>query len=194
MNGYSDPYASQYPYTDPRNPPPSQPPPHQYPIASTSQLPPSPPLPRPAVNWAGQIGYEGMGLPPGGSILVSTSNGQLPKTLPGGTELVKVTAKVRPVPLLPLARSHETDLRSGLYCPVLRKLSFSKGQGQCLFPFHEIPTAPTSASTLTSSRSSQCDRRYPECARCTKRKETCDYGDDVSMCVVSRADDRSMRD
>ncbi|KAK4335368.1 Zn(2)-C6 fungal-type transcription factor [Rhodotorula toruloides] len=131
MNGYSDPYASQYPYTDPRHPPPPQPPPHQYPVASTSQLPPPPPLPRPAVDWAGQIGYEGMGLPPGGSILVSTSNGQLPKTLPGGTELVKVTAK--------------------------------------------------------------CDRRYPECARCTKRKETCDYGDDVSIALrpnwVSPADE-----
>lgn len=29
----------------------------------------------------------------------------------------------------------------------------------------------------------QCDRRYPECSRCLKRKETCDYGEDVSMCV-----------
>lgn len=27
----------------------------------------------------------------------------------------------------------------------------------------------------------QCDRRYPECSRCLKRKEGCDYGDDVSI-------------
>ncbi|BGP24743.1 zn(2)-C6 fungal-type transcription factor [Rhodotorula toruloides] len=131
MNDYNDPYASQYLYTDPRNPPPGPPQPPQYPVASTSQLPTPPSLPRPAVGWAGQIGYEGMGLPPGGSILVSSANGQLPKTLPGGTELVKVTAK--------------------------------------------------------------CDRRYPECARCTKRKEACDYGDDVSIALrpnwVSPADE-----
>ncbi|GAA5875336.1 hypothetical protein JCM3774_005782 [Rhodotorula dairenensis] len=33
------------------------------------------------------------------------------------------------------------------------------------------------------TRKVKCDRRYPECSRCLKRKETCDYGDDVSIAL-----------
>ncbi|BGP40239.1 hypothetical protein JCM10449v2_004197 [Rhodotorula kratochvilovae] len=33
------------------------------------------------------------------------------------------------------------------------------------------------------TRKVKCDRRYPECTRCIKRKEACDYGDDVSIAL-----------
>ncbi|GAA5886126.1 hypothetical protein JCM6882_004273 [Rhodosporidiobolus microsporus] len=33
------------------------------------------------------------------------------------------------------------------------------------------------------TRKVKCDRRYPDCSRCVKRKETCDYGDDVSIAL-----------
>ncbi|GAA5917029.1 hypothetical protein JCM5296_001820 [Sporobolomyces johnsonii] len=33
------------------------------------------------------------------------------------------------------------------------------------------------------ARKVKCDRRYPECARCIKRKESCDYGDDISIAL-----------
>ncbi|GAA5940888.1 Zn(II)2Cys6 transcription factor domain-containing protein [Sporobolomyces koalae] len=33
------------------------------------------------------------------------------------------------------------------------------------------------------NRKVKCDRRYPQCARCVKRRETCDYGDDVSLAL-----------
>ncbi|GAA5842268.1 hypothetical protein JCM11251_006763 [Rhodosporidiobolus azoricus] len=42
-------------------------------------------------------------------------------------------------------------------------------------------TAKSCANCRT--RKVKCDRRYPECSRCIKRKETCDYGDDVSIAL-----------
>ncbi|GAA5918876.1 hypothetical protein JCM1841_006654 [Sporobolomyces salmonicolor] len=33
------------------------------------------------------------------------------------------------------------------------------------------------------ARKVKCDRRFPECARCIKRKESCDYGDDISIAL-----------
>ncbi|GAA5989890.1 hypothetical protein JCM11641_001962 [Rhodosporidiobolus odoratus] len=32
-------------------------------------------------------------------------------------------------------------------------------------------------------RKVKCDRRYPECSRCAKRKEQCEYGDDISIAL-----------
>ncbi|GAA6059053.1 hypothetical protein JCM10212_001278 [Sporobolomyces blumeae] len=42
-------------------------------------------------------------------------------------------------------------------------------------------TGKSCASCRT--RKVKCDRRYPECTRCVKRKEPCDYGADVSLAL-----------
>ncbi|KPV74745.1 uncharacterized protein RHOBADRAFT_53693, partial [Rhodotorula graminis WP1] len=39
------------------------------------------------------------------------------------------------------------------------------------------------AKSCANCRLRKCDRRYPECSRCTKRKELCDYGDDISIAL-----------
>lgn len=110
MDGY-DPYGvqqqqqQQQPYGYPPQP---QPPPlpllpplhhhhHHQPVASTSQLPPQP-VPTVAGDWTSHLPLDTVQLPPGGSILVPAAGaglGALPEQLAGGTQLVKVTAKVR---------------------------------------------------------------------------------------------------
>jgi hypothetical protein len=115
-------------------------------------------------------------LPPGGTIILPSGNA-IPKQLAGGTELVKVTGKVRAL---------DNDIRvSGLTLPrpVLRQLSHAQSQSQS----HGGLSLPYIERPLTSRAGPQCDRRYPECSRCLKRKETCDYGEDVSMCVRVRS-------
>ncbi|GAA5983536.1 hypothetical protein JCM10908_000323 [Rhodotorula pacifica] len=42
-------------------------------------------------------------------------------------------------------------------------------------------TAKSCANCRT--RKVKCDRRYPECSRCLKRKEACEYGEDVSIAL-----------
>jgi len=67
---------------------------------------------------------------------------------------------------------------------VLLKLPPAQGQGEPLSlgrPPHLGKQAQQADLPLSRA---QCDRRYPECSRCTKRKELCDYGDDISMCVL----------
>ena len=118
MDGY-DPYHQQQhqqqqyvyaqqplslPVQQPAAPPPL---PHLGPIASTSQLPPAP---LPPGDWATQIALDAAHLPPGGTILVPALGPGLAAALPdqvvGGTQLVKVTAKVRPRLDCTLLHSH----------------------------------------------------------------------------------------
>lgn len=50
-------------------------------------------------------------------------------------------------------------------------------------PGAELVKVTGKSCSSCRTRKVKCDRRYPECTRCIKRRDVCDYGDDVSFAL-----------